>query len=174
MHLILRCSFSFEVFRIIKKRRLPCVSKQPHPGSITFGYSVWLRETGDWDHCDVLIDVSDCECCKPCHGSMDCTRRQMSAHFAVISIGWYCSNHISRVNVLKGCFQLTDLTIFNNLCFQKLTNVLCHNELTLRMVFPEPSFVTASFRDATSRTPRPAPSATTITKCLRILSWSYM
>jgi hypothetical protein len=109
---------------------------------------------------------------EPSHRAVDCARGQMCAHFLVVAVGGDGPDHIGGVDVLKSSLHSFVIEIADYLSFEEDTNILSVKKHTGSLMLPELSFSTPLLSFLRSLTPDPAPSATTITKCLFILSCS--
>ena len=167
-----RLIFTSRVWILILEGRLSGIGEHSLPGAVALSDAIRLSECGNGNHRHILVDVPNSKGRVPRHGPVDCTRRQMGAKLSVVAIGRHCSDHIGGVDVFERGEQALLLAVANDFGFEEDADVLHGGTRTGNLMFPDWSTYAPSFNFFKSRTPLPAPSATTITKCRLIFSCS--
>lgn len=155
---------------IVQEGRLSCVGQHSLPGSVLLPHAVGLPQACDGDHCDVLVDVAHRKRSETGHRSVDCARGQMCAEFAVVAVGWDCSDHVGGVDVFESSWNSLRFAEFDYFVFEENADILDRRLHTGGLMLPEPSRSTPFPSFSKSLTPSPAPSATTITRWRLIFS----
>lgn len=96
----------------------------------------------------------------------------MSAHLLVIAVCRDSADHVGGIDVLECSLHSLFIEIVDDFCSEEDADILSDRKYTGSLMLPELSFSAPLLSFLRSLTPDPAPSATTITKCLFILSCS--
>jgi hypothetical protein len=84
---------------IVQEGWLSSVGQNSLPSAVLLADAIRFAEACDGDHCNVLVDMSNGKSSKTGHCTVDCTGSQMCTEFAIVAVGWHCSNHVGGVNV---------------------------------------------------------------------------